>query len=260
MKAVAYEHGDFTHLAEKYANFRPDYAPSVLHAILGMVNKPNAAIDAVDVGAGTGIWTRMLASAGLKSVTAVEPCDEMRKMGEIHPMNGAIRWVKGSGESTNLADQSADILSMASSFHWVNFDVGTKEFCRVLKENGHFVALWNPRHIQDNQTLVDIEKKIYDLSPNVTRVSSGKSNFVDELSNKLNQSPLFSDVTYLEGKHSIAMTPEQYIGAWESVNDIRVQMGEEKFAQFMQYVKLKVTSLEVIQCTYLTRAWVAKKR
>lgn len=260
MKAVAYEHGDFTHLAEKYSTNRPDYAPSVLNAILGIINKPRAELDLVDVGAGTGIWTRMLASAGCHSVRAVEPNDEMRKMGLAHAANGNIAWTKGSGEATDLPDQSADLISMASSFHWVNFDIGTKEFCRVLKTGGCFVALWNPRYIEDNPLLVDIEKKIYELSPNVTRVSSGKSNFVENLSNQLAASPLFSEVTYLEGKHTITMTPQQYIGAWESVNDIRVQMGEEKFAQFMQYVKLKVLSQPDIQCTYLTRAWVAKKR
>ncbi len=260
MKAVAYEHGDFTHLAEKYSTNRPDYAPSVLNAILGIINKPRATLDLVDVGAGTGIWTRMLASAGCHSVIAVEPNDEMRKMGSSHANNGKITWVKGSGEQTNLPENSADLLTMASSFHWVNFNKGTEEFCRVLKDGGYFTALWNPRYIEDNQLLVDIEKKIYELSPNVTRVSSGKSSFVENLSSQLSDSPLFSEVSYLEGKHTITMTPQQYIGAWESVNDIRVQMGEEKFSQFMQYVKLKVLSQPEIKCTYLTRAWVAKKR
>lgn len=260
MKAAACLHGDFTTLAEKYSAYRPDYSVSVLNAILGIINKPRAEIDIADVGAGTGIWSRMLAATGCRSVVAVEPNDEMRKMGEAHPNNGRLKWFKGSGEATTLADESCDLISMASSFHWVDFEKGTTEFCRALKSNGYFVALWNPRFINDNPVLVDIENKIYELSPNVKRVSSGKSAFVDDLSQKLENCALFSEVVYLQGKHQITMTAEQYIGAWESVNDVRVQMGEENFATFMNYVKSTVTPLGKIACTYLTRAWVAKKR
>jgi len=43
---------------------------------LSLVGRPAHEVDAVDIGAGTGIWTRMLAAKGLRSVTAVEPSDE----------------------------------------------------------------------------------------------------------------------------------------------------------------------------------------
>jgi ubiquinone/menaquinone biosynthesis C-methylase UbiE len=260
MRATACVHGDFTTLAEKYSAYRPDYSVSVMNAIFGIINKPRSALDVADVGAGTGIWTRMLAASGCRSVVAVEPNDEMRKMGGQHIHNGKISWLKGSGEETTLADESCDLISMASSFHWVDFEKGTAEFNRVLKPNGYFVALWNPRYINDDPLLVDIENKIYELSPNVKRVSSGKSAFVDDLSKKLEENSLFSEVIYLQGKHKITMSAGQYIGAWESVNDVRVQMGEENFEKFMNYVKSKILPLGEISCTYLTRAWAAKKR
>ena len=50
--------GDFTGLAKDYSQSRPDYCPSVLKASLGLLDKTSAEIDFVDVGAGTGIWTR----------------------------------------------------------------------------------------------------------------------------------------------------------------------------------------------------------
>jgi tRNA1(Val) A37 N6-methylase TrmN6 len=74
-------HGDFTALADDYARYRPGYAPSVTTAILALVGRPPIEIDAADVGAGTGIWTMMLAARGLHSITAVEPNDEMRRQG-----------------------------------------------------------------------------------------------------------------------------------------------------------------------------------
>lgn len=51
------KHGDFSNLADDYAKYRPDYSPIILKSIIGLVSKPVNQIDAVDVGAGTGIWT-----------------------------------------------------------------------------------------------------------------------------------------------------------------------------------------------------------
>ncbi len=61
-----------------YSQHRPDYCPLVLKAILGLFNKPSNNIDFVDVGSGTGIWTRMVHDVGVKSVISVEPNDDMR--------------------------------------------------------------------------------------------------------------------------------------------------------------------------------------
>ena len=116
------KHGDFTALAGDYAKFRPGYAPQVATAILGFVGRDPASIDAADVGAGTGIWTRILAARGLRSIVAVEPNDEMRAQGIESSSGTDITWVKGSAEATGLQDSSVDLVSMASSFHWADFD------------------------------------------------------------------------------------------------------------------------------------------
>ena len=74
-------HRNHTGLVEAYSRRRSTCAESVLTALLALASKPAAEIDAVDVGAGTGIWTRMLARAGCRSAVAVEPNDEMRRFG-----------------------------------------------------------------------------------------------------------------------------------------------------------------------------------
>lgn len=254
------KHGDFTGLAEDYTRYRPDYASAVLRAIIGVVGKPVAEIDAVDVGAGTGIWTRMVAGSGVKSVTAIEPNDDMRGQGAVYPGNRNIVWNKGTGESTGLASGSADLLSMASSFHWVDFDKGTAEFDRVLRPGGCFVALWNPRFIEANPLLVEIEAHLATLKGGeIKRVSSGRSEFTETLASRLENCGRFSEVVYLESKHTIPFTSERYMGAWRSVNDLRVQLGAEKFSQFLAWVEQRIAGLSVIEATYLTRAWAARK-
>ena len=70
----------------------------------------------------------------------------------------------------------------------------------------------------------------------------------------------FEDVVYLEGRHVIIMSPDRYLGAWRSVNDLQVQLGEEKFESFLSFVEQKIAASEVIEATYLTRAWSARKK
>ena len=95
--------------------------------------------------------------------------------------------------------------------------------------------------------------------PNMKRVSSGRSEFCNNLTQNLTQRSEFKDVLYLEGHHTERQSIEHYIGLWESVNDIRVQAGEAKFAQFISFIQESTQFLDHIDAEYLTRAWLARK-
>jgi hypothetical protein len=112
--------------------------------------------------------------------------------------------------------------------------------------------------IAANPLLVEIEDKLYEMAPHIKRVSSGSSSFTETLTDKLRACDEFLDVVYVEGRHVVQQTPEEYIGVWWSVNDIRVQAGEDCFNQFMKFVEEKVSGLAFIETTYQTRAWVAR--
>jgi ubiquinone/menaquinone biosynthesis C-methylase UbiE len=253
------KHGDFTGLATDYARYRADYAPHVVTAILGYMGRDASLIDAADIGAGTGIWTRMLAVRGLHSIVAVEPNDDMRGQGIRSSHGTCIVWRAGSAEATGLPDGSANLVSMASALHWANFDQACAEFHRILRPGGVFAALWNPRLIEANPLLVEIEAEITRLKPDLQRVSSGRSGITERLIDMLSAKPQFTDVLYLEGRHSVHQTPEQYIGAWRSANDVQVQLGPELFRKFLDYAEKQIANLAAIETTYVTRAWAARR-
>jgi len=258
MSSKAARSGDFTGLATDYAKYRQGYSASVLTAVLALIDRPTASIDAVDLGAGTGIWSRLIAARNVKSVTAVEPNADMRQTGSSHPAS-SIRWVEGSGESTGLTDGCADLVSAASSFHWMDYPKTAKEIQRLLRPGGRFVALWNPRFIEASPLLVEIEGYLTELAPNMRRVSSGRSPFTDTLSERLSSTAGFDDLLYLEGRHTARQSPEEYLGAWRSVNDVQNQLGPAAWDTFMKRVEQKISSLRVIETVFLTRAWVVRK-
>lgn len=252
--------GDFTGLATDYSQHRPDYCPSVLNGLIGLLDRPFDEIDFVDVGAGTGIWTRMVYNKGCRSVTAIEPNDDMRSKGIADSNDYSISWLPGTAEQTDLPTSSCNWVTMASSFHWANYNDAIKEFWRILKPGGRFSALWNPRLIEVNPLLIKIESYLDTLAPKLERVSSGRSGITKTLTKKLWESPFFEDIVYLEGRHIIQMNPERYMGVWRSVNDLQVQLGEAKFNTFLNFIEQEIDGLDFIEATYLTRAWSARRK
>jgi SAM-dependent methyltransferase len=252
--------GDFTGLAANYTRYRQGYAPGVLAALIGLLPASPREAVAVDVGAGTGIWTRMLAGAGFAKVTAVEPNADMRGQGAAHPENGAIVWREGAGEATGLPDGGATLVTMASSFHWVDFDKGMTEFARLLVRGGRFCALWNPRLVEANPLTAEIEAELDKRMGGQKRVSSGNSGITETLTELMWARADFDDIVYLEGRHVVALPRDAYLGAWWSVNDVRAKLGEAGFAAFMAWVEERIAGVPTIEAVYRTRAWAARKR
>ena len=253
------KHGDFSELAKNYDQYRPRYSEDVLSKIISNLSTPVSQSIAADIGAGTGIWSRMLFDRGFKKVISIEPNNEMRKYGMEHK-DYSIEWREGSGENTNLDDKSCDLVSMASSFHWVNFHAGIKEFSRILGDNGIFVALWNPRYLDNNPLLLKLEKKLALLKgENIERVSSGASDKINGLMDDLDCSTLFNGVEYFEGTHTQEFSKEAYLGVWNSVNDVRVQLGERKFLEFIDFVENQLEGQMSILAEYKTKAFLVRK-
>jgi SAM-dependent methyltransferase len=142
--------GRFTGLASSYAAYRPSYPTDAVEFIIRHCEL-NHASTLVDVGAGTGISSRLFAERGIP-VIAIEPNTEMRRKGASEePSTGAanITFRGGSAEATGLAAESADAVLAAQAFHWFQAETALSEFHRILKPGGWLVLLWNERDETD---------------------------------------------------------------------------------------------------------------
>lgn len=132
--------GRFEGLAEDYARFRPTYPSETVDAIVEAVPQ-NA--QAIDVGAGTGIMTTLLAERGLR-VLAVEPSADMRRKARRHP---GVEWIDAAAEALTLPDDSADLIVAAQAMHWFDAPRALAEFARVLRPGGRLAIVWNLRDL-----------------------------------------------------------------------------------------------------------------
>ncbi|PLQ00554.1 class I SAM-dependent methyltransferase [Cupriavidus pauculus] len=131
----------FSSQADTYARGRPEYPAELgtwLRDTLGLA--PGKTV--VDLGAGTGKFTRLLLPTGA-SVIAVEPVDAMRA--QLSGKLPAVRAVQGSAESMPLPDASVDAVVCAQAFHWFANPAAMQEIARVLKPGGRLGLIWNVR-------------------------------------------------------------------------------------------------------------------
>ena len=131
----------FASAAEAYARGRPGY-PAALSGWLAGALGLRAGATCVDLGAGTGKFTRMLLATGAE-VLAVEPVAEMR--GRLVADLPAVRALDGTAEALPLADRSADAVLCAQAFHWFANERALEEIHRVLKPGGRLGLVWNVR-------------------------------------------------------------------------------------------------------------------
>lgn len=138
----------FTGLADTYARHRPAYSGEALRWLLAEAGA-DAGSHAVDAGAGTGLFSRLLSDRGLR-VTAVEPNADMRARLEaaLAGRHGvAVR--AGSAEDTGLPDGCADLVTAAQAFHWFDKPGFRRECARILRPEGYVAVVWNRRFPDD---------------------------------------------------------------------------------------------------------------
>lgn len=137
----------FSNRADDYAKFRPSYPVEAVDFILDGLGDP-AALTVADIGAGTGISSRLLADRGIR-VIAVEPNERMRSAaGE----DARVTFADSRAENTGLDEGAVDLVTCFQSFHWLQADAALAEFRRILKPGGRVALAWNVRDDRDSFT------------------------------------------------------------------------------------------------------------
>jgi SAM-dependent methyltransferase len=131
--------------ASSYERGRPSYPTTAVEQLARTLTiGPGRTV--VDLGAGTGKFTRLLAATGA-TVVAVEPQAAMRDelLASLVPASASVSILDGGAESIPLPDASVDVVCAATAFHWFDHEVAMPEIARVLRDGGGLGLIWNER-------------------------------------------------------------------------------------------------------------------
>ena len=140
----------FSGRVDNYVKYRPTYPNKVLDYLKDKCNLSLASVIA-DVGAGTGIFTKLLLNKGY-IVYAVEPNEPMRDAAieQLSAYSNFIA-VDGTAKATKLARHSVDLIVCAQAFHWFSNNETRAEFKRILADDGQVALIWNNRLVNSDE-------------------------------------------------------------------------------------------------------------
>ena len=216
---------------QDYANYRPSYPKDAIAQILQslILQSPNPDLTtcvAADIGAGTGISSRLLAEHGLH-VWAIEPNAAMRSAAPPHER---ITFLARTAEDTGLEPNSVDLVTCFQAFHWFNPTTCLPEFRRILKPTGILAVVWNNRDRSDplTQEYSNIVQRLSKHHPAEQRMVA--------------EAPLFQSSEFLP--------PEQYQFSYSQPLDLPGLIGRARSVSYISHdeetQQQLVTTLEAL--------------
>ena len=132
---TAHLSSSFGPVADEYNRLRPGPSDEALDWLI-----PEGASNVLEIGAGTGVLTRLLAQR-VVNVTAVEPDHRMRAV--LAARDAGVEVLAGRAEELPAASSSYDVVIAASAWHWVDEERAVPEVARVLRPSGRLSLVWS---------------------------------------------------------------------------------------------------------------------
>jgi SAM-dependent methyltransferase len=197
----------FTNKVADYVKYRPSYPQELIDYLVNEVGLSKSSAVA-DIGAGTGILTKLLADK-VSKIFAVEPNMNMR-MACMQLCSGFDSFVAvdGSAEDTTLADNSVHFATVAQAFHWFDRQKTKAEFQRILKTDGKVILIWNSR-VPESELIKENDELCRMLCPEFSGFSGGSDVSPEAYSD-------FYKNGYCEYRvfeNDVVLTLESYIGS-----------------------------------------------
>ena len=131
----------FTAEAAAYDSARPAYPTDAVRWLTDNLRiAPGRRV--VDLAAGTGKLTALLAGAGARLI-AIEPVPAMAERLRVKLPGVAL--LAGVAEAMPFAGSSLDAVVVAQAFHWFDADRAMTELSRVIRVGGRLGLIWNVR-------------------------------------------------------------------------------------------------------------------
>lgn len=126
----------FESIGDDYDRYRPGFPDEAATVVV-----PAAVDAALDLGAGTGKFTRLLVARARRTY-AVEPSERMLDVLRS-TLPGVVEALVGTAERIPLVDASVQVVTVAQAFHWFDRGPACAEISRVLVPGGTLGLLWN---------------------------------------------------------------------------------------------------------------------
>ncbi|MEI6700781.1 MAG: class I SAM-dependent methyltransferase [Actinomycetota bacterium] len=227
-----------------YSSGRPDYPLTALDYFKDVLNL-HAGTVAVDLGAGTGIFSRQIRPF-LGALVAVEPSESMRD--EFDRLTPGIEVVAGHDCSIPLPDASANVVFVAQAFHWFTLPDALLEIHRVLTPAGQLALIWNER----DESVDWVQELSLAMQWNTRQPYEVGRDFTGDL-----LTGPFGNVERHEFKHSQLLDHEGLFVRVASTSYLTTMEASERVEIMQAVIKVVDALPETVELPYCTTTYVA---
>ena len=159
----------YGHGAETYARGRPDFPSQSLDWLKDDLHL-GPGKRALEIGAGTGKFTKLLVKTGA-DIVAIEPVVAMLE--QLNASQPHVRTLCATAQNLPLSDATMDAVICAQAFHWFATANALAEMRRVLKPGGMLGLIWNVRD-QSVGWLAELTRIMEPYEDNAPRYDGGE--------------------------------------------------------------------------------------
>lgn len=210
--------------AATYDRVRPSYPADAVRWVADALLTDGAARVA-DVGAGSGIFTKLLlprCDATGARLLAVDPVATMR--GLCAATLPRVPVVGATGEALPFRDGSLHAITVAQAFHWFDGPAAFAELARVLSPRGRIALLWNTRDRSLPWT-----DRLWEIVA-ATEHDAPWGDAEQWHTTALADTPHFGPRHHATFHHAQLLTPEEVVARVQSVSHVAVLPAPERAA------------------------------
>jgi SAM-dependent methyltransferase len=247
----------FDAVAACYDAARPGYPRELIDDIVSLSHLPPAG-RLLEIGCGPGKATLPFAERGY-AMLCVEPGPQLiaRAQARVRAYP-QVQFVVSSFEDWPLEAAAFDLVIAASSFHWVDPEVGFPKVAAALKDTGAFALFRNGRHLPDAALEAEIQQAYAAHAPE--RHSRGDSGHRhDPRPAEIESTGLFREVLTRSHPWRKEFTAEEYVALLDTYSGHRAMPDAQRQTLFSAIAAAIHARGGTITVQYLSTLYLATK-
>ncbi|QFY14795.1 methyltransferase domain-containing protein [Nonomuraea phyllanthi] len=234
----------FGTVAEAYERFRPGYPVELFDLVMAYAGRPVRT--ALEIGAGTGKATRLLARRGV-TVTATEPDGAMLAELRRHvPVN--VRTVRAAFEDLRPG-QRYGLVFAAAALHWTTPENRWSRMAGLLEPGGVFASFGGPVQLADPavEEAVRAARSPFLASDEVPSPDGTPPDHdMQWPGTELQRSEWFDDVRQSMIERRLTMSASDYVGYLSTVSAYLVLPATEQEQVFSRIMRILPDTVEIV--------------
>lgn len=216
----------FGEVADLYDRHRPTYPQPLIDDLAALASDGSRALE---VGAGTGKATRLMAARGVR-ILAVEPSAEMAQIARTSTAgSGRVTVVESDFESVDLDGETFGLVYSAQAWHWIDPHRRYELARAALAEGGWLAVFWNRPAWRDSPLRRALSEVYREIAPTMAAEgplhpdNPSPDREIDEhWDTEIASAAALTDPATREYRWSLAYDGPSFAGMLDTVSEVRL--------------------------------------